>query len=135
MEVKLPSLRCCSTTSDTVSRSNRMGVTLINSRMEFQRITDSRKVVAIDLWEERCEFCKMIAPLFEEYSNDPRFSDIEFYSVNCSTREGDEIAQETRVTVYPSFFLFHSGNKIDEMEGANRAKLLAMITKGAALAA
>jgi len=110
-----------------------MGVTPINSRVEFQRIIDGDKIVAIDLWEESCEPCKRIAPLFEEYSNDPRFSSIEFYSVNCSGREGDNIAQETRISAYPTFLLFHSGNKVGEVGGADREKLLAMVIKGAAL--
>lgn len=67
--------------------------TLFNSQI------DSGKVVAIDLWEESCEPCKIISPVFEEYSNDPKFSGIEFYNVNCTSREGDNIAQETRVSV------------------------------------
>ena len=44
----------------------------------------------IDYWA-KCGVCKQIAPTYEELSDLPEFSDVEFYKVDCG--EQTEIAE------------------------------------------
>ena len=85
--------------------------------------------VVIDFWAPQCEPCKIISPIFEEFSNSADFELIGFYKVDTDAQE--EIAQEVGIRAMPTFAVFIKGAKIDEVTGAHPPSLEKMLQASA----
>lgn len=67
----------------------------------------------------------MIAPFFEELSG--KYPSVQFIKVDVD--ELDDVSSEAGVSAMPSFFMYKDGAKIDELVGASKEKLEAMVAK------
>nr|AAF05765.1 thioredoxin [Schizosaccharomyces pombe] len=91
----------------------------VSDSSEFKSIVCQDKLVVVDFFATWCGPCKAIAPKFEQFSN--TYSDATFIKVDVD--QLSEIAAEAGVHAMPSFFLYKNGEKIEEIVGANPAKL------------
>lgn len=85
--------------------------------------------VVIDFWAPQCEPCKIISPIFEEFSNSADFELIGFYKVDTDAQE--DIAQEVGIVEMPTFISFANGGKIGEYTGDTPEELENLITTSA----
>jgi len=97
----------------------------VKSTSEFKDIIDGKKVTVVDFYATWCGPCKQIAPFVQKLSND--FPENNFIKVDVD--ELSDIAAEFGVRAMPTFMLFHNGNKISEVVGANPAALKAAVTE------
>jgi len=93
-----------------------MTVTPINSLSEFQDLIGSGDVVVIDFWATWCGPCRVISPVFEQLSNNERFSSIKFCKVDVDDQP--DISQEVGVRAMPTFVAFKNGEKLKDLVGA-----------------
>lgn len=77
------------------------------------------KLVVIDFYADWCGPCKIIAPKVLKMADE--FTDVCFAKVNVD--ENSDTAEAEDITAMPTFKLYKNGNKIDELTGANEAKL------------
>ncbi|KAF5312172.1 hypothetical protein D9619_002446 [Psilocybe cf. subviscida] len=110
-----------------------MGVVkAINSTAEFETIINSGKPVVIDFWATWCGPCRTISPIFEKFADLDEHKDVEFYKVDVDEQE--EIAAKVGIRAMPTFQLYKGGVKINDVVGADPAKLQTLVVEGAGLA-
>ena len=69
----------------------------------------------------------MISPFFEELSK--TYKSIQFLKVDVD--ELDEVTEKAGVSAMPSFFVYKNGAVVDQLVGASKEKLEAMVKKHA----
>ncbi|KAJ3407806.1 hypothetical protein CcCBS67573_g02945 [Chytriomyces confervae] len=108
-----------------------MGGSVINitSEAEFSKYIQSGKVSVVDFTASWCGPCRMIAPRFEALAG--RVSSCSFLKVDVD--EMSSISQTYGVRAMPTFFFFRNGEKLDEVVGADIAKVEQLVNKYAAL--
>ena len=74
----------------------------------------SQNHVAVDFWAEWCGFCKQLAPIFEEISNE--IQNIAFVKINVG--EEMELAQKYGVFSIPTLAIFSEGKVKSQAAGA-----------------
>lgn len=79
-----------------------------------KEVMKSDKLVIVDYWASWCGPCRVMAPRFEELSNE--MGKVKF--AKLSTEEAPEIAQQFEVMSIPTLILFKNGKEIDRMIGA-----------------
>ncbi len=100
-----------------------MGVIVVKTLKEF---ADVNKVkVIIDFYATWCGPCKVISPKFEEYSE--KFTNLKFVKIDVDN--SPELAKKFEIQAMPTFKVVENGNVVDELVGANPAKLLQLIEK------
>ena len=86
----------------------------------------SNDFVVVDFWAEWCSFCKQLAPIFDEVSDE--FSDVKFYKVNVG--EEMDLAQRYGVQGIPATKFFCFGKEVGGVTGFRTKTQLAQdITK------
>ena len=76
---------------------------------------DSKKpLMILDCYATWCSPCKMIAPVFEQFSE--HYSQAAFYKVNVD--EVPDVAHELGIRSMPTFVYFKNGEKVHEVSGA-----------------
>lgn len=73
----------------------------------------------------RCGPCKFIAPIFEALAEEN--PDCEFVKVDVD--ENEEAAAACGIQAMPTFQVYKNGKKVDEMRGASKDGLAAMVAK------
>ncbi|KAF9894134.1 hypothetical protein FE257_009107 [Aspergillus nanangensis] len=115
-----------------------MTVTEINSHVflfvpfafeEFRNVTSKNTPTVFDFWASGCGRCKAVAPIFEEASNG--VNGAEFYKLNVDMVP--DAAQEVGVYAMPTFMVFKDGAKLNEVVGANSAKLHQLVEQAPSL--
>nr|2YPM_A Chain A, LAFCA THIOREDOXIN [synthetic construct] len=102
----------------------------VTNKDEFESIlSEADKLVVVDFTATWCGPCKMIAPKFEELSEEYP-DNVVFLKVDVD--EVEDVAAEYGISAMPTFQFFKNGKKVDELTGANQEKLKAMIKKHAA---
>ncbi|OMH82285.1 Thioredoxin-1 [Zancudomyces culisetae] len=96
-----------------------MPVEHINSTQHFQEVINSGSLVVVDFFATWCGPCKMIAPKFEQFSN--QYTDVRFIKVDVDEQE--EIAALADVSAMPTFKFYKNGALVDSIIGANVALL------------
>jgi len=88
---------------------------------EFKEILASAgdKLVIADFTASWCGPCQQIKPIYHQLATDT--PDVVFLTIDVD--ENSETAEEYDVSAMPTFQFFKSGNKVDEMKGANAEKL------------
>ncbi|KAG8940847.1 hypothetical protein FRC04_004998 [Tulasnella sp. 424] len=104
-----------------------MTVTAITSIDQFREVINRDKVVIIDFLATWCGSCRVMSPIFEQFSN--QYSDPEFYKVDVDDQEA--ISEEAGITAMPTFIAFKAGKMLDELVGAVPQQLEALIAKHA----
>ena len=73
----------------------------------------SQRFVVVDFWADWCGFCKQLAPIFEEISNE--MDNIAFVKINVG--EEMELAQKYGVQGLPTIKFFCLGKEISSLSG------------------
>ncbi|KAH6683756.1 thioredoxin [Plectosphaerella plurivora] len=104
----------------------------IQSASEWQGILSSTNVVIADFYADWCGPCKAIAPHFEKLAQEhSKPKKVAFCKINVDTQSS--ISRGLGVTAMPTFIIFHAGQPIETIRGANPPALTAAITKAVAL--
>ncbi|KAF7980696.1 hypothetical protein HWV62_43934 [Athelia sp. TMB] len=105
-----------------------MGVKAVTSLAEFQQIINEDKYSVFDFWATWCGPCRQISPEFEKLSG--AHEHIDFYKVDIDDQP--EIAQEVGIKAMPTFKLFKKGEQINEVVGARREPIVALLQQASA---
>lgn len=82
--------------------------------------------VVVDFYATWCNPCKMLAPIFEEVSNE--VEGVTFGKVNID--ENMELTVKYNVTTVPTIVLLKDGVEVDRIVGfVPKEKLISMVTK------
>jgi len=92
----------------------KMTVNEVNENNYEKEVKDSKLPVIIDFWAEWCGPCRMIAPVFEELSEDFE-GKLKFAKVNID--ENNSIANEYGVRSIPTLVLIKDGKEINRITG------------------
>ena len=95
----------------------------ISTLSEFREILESNKYVAVDFTATWCGPCRRIGPIFERLAQD--HASVAFVKVDVD--ENEETSALYGVRAMPTFMFFFDGEKIDEVVGADAAKLQSKI--------
>jgi thioredoxin 1 len=104
-----------------------MPATAIKSYDEFKTLINGDKPIVIDFWATWCGPCRVISPIFEKLADS--HPTLGFYKVDVDEQE--QIAAEVGIRAMPTFAVFHKGNKVNELVGANPQGLEILLAKGA----
>ncbi|CAK3930882.1 Thioredoxin [Lecanosticta acicola] len=99
------------------------GVHVLSNKKDFDEALGQDKLMVVDFYATWCGPCKIIAPKVVEMSD--RYPDARFFKVDVD--ELPDVAQEWSVRAMPTFMLFKSGEKLQEVVGANPVALDAAI--------
>lgn len=96
-----------------------------NDAGSFNKILNSsgEDLVVVDFSATWCGPCKMIAPVFEEMSNE--FGGVVFVKIDVD--EVPEIAQKYQVMAMPTFLFLRKGEIVGRFSGASGDKLREML--------
>ncbi|ORY49825.1 thioredoxin [Rhizoclosmatium globosum] len=97
----------------------------VKSFEEYTKLINGDKVVVVDWFATWCGPCKVISPVFAELSNE--FTNVVFVKVDVD--EVPEAAEGAGIRAMPTFQFYQAGKKVDEIVGANPAKLKETIAK------
>ncbi|DBA87995.1 hypothetical protein WJX77_008883 [Trebouxia sp. C0004] len=102
-------------------------VTNINSKDEWTSVHQKAgdKAVIVDFSATWCGPCRMISPYFEELST--KYSGVTFVKVDVDAVEA--VAQECGISAMPTFQVWKNNQKVDELVGASKDKLQALVKK------
>jgi thioredoxin 1 len=73
----------------------------------------------------RCGPCQVIGPIYEKLAGEN--TDVEFVKVDVD--DADDVAAACGIQAMPTFQFYKGGAKIDEMKGADQAKLTQLLAK------
>jgi thioredoxin 1 len=106
-----------------------MSLVHIKSKNEFDEAIKHAgfKVTIVDFTATWCGPCKMIGPIFENFSKDKDYSNVKFIKVDVD--ELEDVSSEAKVEAMPSFFVYKNGKKVDELVGASEGELKKLIEK------
>ncbi|KAK9813230.1 hypothetical protein WJX72_011064 [[Myrmecia] bisecta] len=104
-------------------------VITINSKEEWaqqqSKAKNDNKAVVVDFTATWCGPCKMIGPYYEELSGN--YPSLVFLKVDVDAVEA--VAAECGITAMPTFQVWKNAEKVDELVGASKEKLKALIEK------
>lgn len=88
-------------------------------------IAEADNLVAVDFWAAWCGPCKMLAPVFEQLSNE--MENVKFCKVNVD--EQPELARQFAISSIPAIVLIKDGMVIDTLVGYRPKEALAEAIK------
>jgi len=103
-------------------------VKFLKSMADFEaaKAESNSSLVVIDFTASWCGPCQMIGPVFEKLASDKYAADnVVFYKVDVDA--ADDVAQACNISAMPTFQFFKGGQKIEEMKGADQARLVKLI--------
>jgi thioredoxin 1 len=92
----------------------------MQSQEDYEEVLKKRAVV-IDAVAEWCQPCKMVAPQFLKFSEDPKNEGIHFTKFDID--EMPEVAEGFEITIMPTFVYLIDGKVVEKVEGLNLPKL------------
>uniref|UniRef100_A0A6S9BEG3 Thioredoxin domain-containing protein n=1 Tax=Ditylum brightwellii TaxID=49249 RepID=A0A6S9BEG3_9STRA len=107
-----------------------MAVVDIDSEAKFDKTIESAgdSLVVVDYSTTWCGPCKVIAPKFDELSE--QYSDAVFVKViGDASPDASKLMKREGVRSVPSFHYFKGGEKVEVVNGANAEAIEAAITK------
>ncbi|KAJ3238794.1 hypothetical protein HDU81_007183 [Chytriomyces hyalinus] len=100
-------------------------VQTIESNEQYEAALKSGKTVIVDWSATWCGPCKMISPVFVKLAEE--FTNIVFIKVDVD--EVPDAAEAAGISSMPTFQVYQESQKVDEMIGANPAKLRGLLEK------
>ncbi|KAL6073500.1 Thioredoxin-like protein 1 [Balamuthia mandrillaris] len=104
-------------------------VRVINSTEEFDEAlvlaAVGHRLVVVDYFATWCGPCKFIAPLFAQLSE--KYPDVDFLKVDVDKQK--EVAARAGISAMPTFHFIKTGTTVEELRGANAARLEELIQK------
>jgi len=101
-------------------------VTSIENEAQWKELVlDSAKPVVVDFSAAWCGPCRMIAPFFEELSL--KYENVVFVKIDVD--EVEAVVAQLGIEAMPTFHIWKSGIKQEELVGASKDKLESMIKK------
>jgi thioredoxin 1 len=94
-------------------------VHLIEKAEDFRTAIKSEKLSVVDAYATWCGPCKAIAPKLVEYSK--KYEGANFLKLDVD--DLSELAAELGIRAMPTFLFFKNGERVDEVVGADPAKL------------
>jgi thioredoxin 1 len=93
-----------------------MALIHINEESYQKEVMNASTPVIIDFWAEWCGPCRMLGPVYEEISNDPKYEGkLKFAKLN--TEEQPELAGKHAVQGIPSMIIVKDGKEVDRIVG------------------
>ena len=97
----------------------------IESPMEMEALLSEHELVLVDFWASWCGPCRMLAPVFEDLSDDYA-GKVTFAKVNVD--DNRELAKQYKIMSIPQLLLFKNGKLVNSMVGAQpREDIAAML--------
>ena len=81
---------------------------------ESEVLQEKEKIVVVDFYADWCGPCQMMAPVFEELSQE--MDNVKFVKINVD--ENSKLASQYSVFSIPTFLIFKEGEVIGQMVGA-----------------
>ncbi|RSL39937.1 hypothetical protein CEP53_013706 [Fusarium sp. AF-6] len=100
----------------------------IRTKGDFKEALETYDIVVVDFFATWCEPCKAIAPVYAHCHELEKFKDFRFLKINVD--ELSDLCEELKVTSMPTFQLYKKGEKISELQGADREGLIKLLEKG-----
>jgi len=99
----------------------------IDTMAEFEKeLSDAgSKPVFVDFTATWCGPCKMIGPVFEQLAKENE----EMIFVKVDVDENEDVAAKYEVSAMPTFIVIKDKTKVDQMVGADKEKLKALVLK------
>lgn len=88
----------------------------LNGENFEQEVVKSEMPVIVDFWASWCGPCQMMAPVFEELSEDSEFAG-KMKFVKLSTENSPGLAQQNNVSGIPCLIVFKDGKEAHRIVG------------------
>lgn len=101
----------------------------IESPEELKALLAENKLVLVDFWAEWCGPCRMMAPVFEETSEEYA-GKVVFAKINVD--DNRDLAKQYRIMSIPQLLLFENGEQKGNIIGFNddsKAEIADLISK------
>ena len=101
-------------------------VKTVKTKAEFEETVAQAgtKPIFIDFFATWCGPCVMISPFFEQLSQ--THADHAVF-IKIDVDESEELSAHFQISAMPTFITMQGGQKVDELVGASKEKLQAMI--------
>merc|ERR1712150_170864 len=96
---------------------------VLETPQEFKELIGGEGLTLIDFYADWCGPCKAIAPELEKMAD--VFTDVQFAKVNVD--ENEEVAASEQISAMPTFKLYQNGQKIGEVVGASKPKIVELL--------
>jgi len=77
--------------------------------------TTENNVCIVDFWAPWCAPCKMMAPLFEELSQEEEFKNLKFCKLNVEDQK--DPSEKLGVMSIPTLVMFNMGEEVGRISG------------------
>lgn len=91
-----------------------------------QQVLESTEPVLVDFWATWCAPCRAIAPVVEELASRHK-GKLKVAKVNID--DNQDTPQQYGIRSIPTLLVFKGGQVVDQIVGANKAKIEAAVAK------
>ena len=111
--------------NNSQNQTNNNNIIMITDTVKYlETITGNDKVV-MDCYADWCGPCKMIKPFYSLL--DSKYINVKFAKLNVDTMGNKEICANLQIKAMPTFIIFHNGEEVGRLQGANKQKLEALV--------
>lgn len=93
-----------------------------NTVVELRQLIKDNPYVIVDYFTNSCVPCKIMAPIIDKVSQDPRFSQVQFAKFNA---ENPDDTADWSIRAVPTIICFKNGIEVNRQLGVCNEKVLA----------